>query len=122
MIQIKQNNNILNVKNINETVKEHGTVSSGTEDFDLRDGSYHTVTAGGDFIVTFDNWAISGKLSSITIKLINAGAHTITWPVAVDWPAGSEPSWTAAGTDFAIFYSDDNGTIIYGSRSSADVK
>ena len=58
-----------------ETVKAHGTVSSGTEDFDLDDGSYHTVTVGGNFTVTFSGWPTG--LSSATIKLINAGAHTM---------------------------------------------
>ncbi len=112
----------LRVNNIIENVDIHGTVSSGTEIFDLDDGSYHTATVGGDFTVSFDNWPVSGKLSSITIKLTNAGVHTITWPVSVDWPGGAEPGWTAAGTDFAIFFSDDGGTIIYGAQSLIDIK
>jgi len=103
-----------------ETVKNHGTVSTGTEDFDLDEGSYHTITVGGNFTVTFSNWPTG--LSSVTIKLINAGAHTITWPASVDWPDGTEPAWTASGTDFVALFSDDGGTIIYGKRSMRDVK
>lgn len=105
-----------------ENVEDHGTVSSGTETFDIKDGTYHIVTVGGNFILEFDNWPGSGKVSSITIKLVNAGAHTITWPAAIDWVGGSEPSWTASGTDFALFFSDDNGTTISGVRSMEDVK
>lgn len=105
-----------------ETVKAHGTVSSGTEVFDLNEGSYHTITVGGDFTLAFSNWPASGKISSVTIKLVNAGAHTITWPAAVDWPGGTEPSWTAVGSDFAIFFSDDAGTTIFGARSIEDAK
>ena len=105
-----------------ETVKAHGTIATGTEDFDLAAGPYHTVTAGGNFTITFSNWIGSGEVISITIKLINAGAHTITWPGTVDWPSGTEPSWTAAGTDFVILFSEDGGTTIYGKRSMTDVK
>ena len=112
----------LRVDNIVETVKEHNTVSSGTEIFDITDGSYHTVTVGGNFTLEFDNWPVSGTLSSVTTMLVNAGAHTITWPAEVDWPDGAEPGWTAAGTDFAVFFSDDGGTIIYGALSMQDVK
>ena len=95
-----------------ETIKVHGTVSSGTETFDLDDGTYHTATVGGDFILAFDNWPLNG-LSSITIKFTNAGAHTITWPGAVDWQ-GAEPSWSVTGSDFVLFFSDDAGVTIYG--------
>ncbi len=105
-----------------ENVEDHGTVSSGTETFDIEDGTYHIVTVGGDFIAAFLNWPKSGKVSSVTIKLINAGAHTITWPAAVDWAGGAEPSWTASGTDFALFFSDDKGVTISGVRSMEDVK
>ena len=110
----------VSVMKVIETVKNHGTVSTGTEDFDLDEGSYHTVTVGGNFTVTFSNWPTG--LSSVTIKLINAGAHTITWPASVDWPFGVEPAWTASGTDFVSLFSDDGGTIIYGKRTMTDVK
>lgn len=112
----------VNTDKIIETVKQHGTISSGTEDFDLDNGAYHVVTVGGNFIVTFSNWITSGEVVHITMELINAGAHTITWPATVDWPAGTEPSWTAAGTDFAILFSRDGGTTIFGKRSMTDVK
>ena len=86
-----------------------------------------TVRAGnpdttGDFIVTMSTWPVSGKVSYMTVKLTNAGAHTITWPGAVDWPGGVEPAWTAAGIDYAVFWTDDGGTIVNGIRSAQDVK
>ena len=112
----------INVDKLVESVKAHGTISSGTEDFDLDDGSYHTVTCGGDFTITFSNWGAANDVVSITIQLINAGAHTLTWPATVDWPSGTEPSWTAAGTDFVILFSHDSGTTIFGKRSMTDVK
>ena len=112
----------VNTNKLVETVKAHGTISSGTEDFDLDNGSYHTVTVGGNFTVTFSNWGAGNDVVSITIQSINAGAHTITWPAAVDWPSGTEPSWTSAGTDFTILFSHDQGTTIFGKRSMTDVK
>lgn len=105
----------------NETIKSHGVVSSGTEVFDLDDGSYHTVTVGGSFTLSFDNWASTGVMSAV-VKLTNAGSYTVTWPSSVDWPSGIEPSWTASGVDFAVFFTDDGGTTIYGGRSLTDVK
>jgi len=105
-----------------EKVKDHGTVSSGTEQFKLNQGTYHIVTVGGDFTVAFTGWPDAGLVASFTLKLINAGAHTLSWPASVDWPGGTEPSWTAAGTDFALFMSGDNGTIVYGGRSWEDSK
>jgi len=106
---------------INETIVSHGVISSGTEIFDLNDGAYHTVTVGGDFTVSFDNWSATGVMSTV-IKFIDPGNYTITWPVTVDWPGGIEPSWTASGIDFAVFFSDDNGTTIYGGRSLTDMQ
>ena len=104
-----------------ERVKDHGTVSSGTEEFKISDGAYHKITVGGDFTIEFSGWPDADLVSSFTIKLINAGAHTITWPANVDWDnSGVEPSWTASGTDFALFMSDDSGTIVYGGRSWED--
>jgi hypothetical protein len=106
---------------LHENIKAHGTVSSGTEVFDLNDGTYHTVTAGGNFTVDFSNFPASA-VGSVTMKITNGGAHTVTWDSAIDWPAGSAPALTAAGTDFLIFFSDDGGTTIYGNFSMVDVK
>jgi len=124
-LTLEANNSVADwavTQKIIETINAHGTVSSGTEDFDLNDGSYHTVTVGGNFTLTFSNWPASGKVSSIILKLTNAGAFTITWPAAVDWPNGTEPLWTSSGVDFAIFFTDDGGTTIYGDISMQDVK
>jgi len=105
----------------NETIKDHGVVSAGTEVFDLDDGSYHTVTVSGNFTLSFDNWSSNGVMSTV-VKFNNPGDYTITWTDAINWPEGIEPSWTASGTDFAVFFSDDGGTTVYGGRSLTDVK
>lgn len=106
---------------IAEPIKVHGIVSAGVEMFDINDGAYHTVIVGGDFTLAFDNWPTTG-VSSTVVKLTDAGNYTITWPAVLDWPGGIEPTWTTSGTDFAVFFSDDYGTTIYGGRSLTDMK
>lgn len=112
----------LSAPSFTETVKAHGTVSSGTESFSLADGAYHTVTAGGDFTVSFAGWEASGEAQTLVMKVTNGGAHTITWDAAIDWPAGSEPSLTASGTDILVFVTDDGGTTVYGRLAMEDVQ
>jgi len=49
---------------------------------------------------------------NLTLKVINGGLGTITWPATVKWPGGTEPSWTSSGTDICSFYFD--GTDYFG--------
>lgn len=109
-------------ENFIEKVKDHGTVSSGTEQFLLSDGTYHIVTVGGDFTMSFSGWPDAGLISSFTIELINAGAHNSPFPAGIKWPGGVEPSWTASGTDYALILSIDGGTTLRGGRSWEDSK
>lgn len=105
-----------------EKVKAHGTVSSGTEQFKLNQGTYHTVTVGGNFTIEFSGWPDAGLISSFTIELINAGAHDSPFPAGIKWPGGVEPSWTSSGVDYALILSRDGGTTLRGGRSWEDNK
>ena len=49
---------------------------------------------------------------NLTLKIVNGGAGVITWPASVDWPGGTEPTWTTTGTDICSFYYD--GTTYFG--------
>lgn len=49
---------------------------------------------------------------NLTLKVVNGGTGVITWPAAVLWPGGTEPTWTTTGTDIASFYYD--GTNYHG--------
>ena len=110
-------------ENFIEKVKDHGTVSSGTEEFKLSDGTYHVVTVGGNFTMDFSGWPDSGKISSFTIELVNAGAHDSPFPAGIKWDEeGVEPSWTASGLDYALILSRDGGTTLRGGRSWRDSK
>ena len=102
-------------------VKDHGTVSTGTVTVDVRIASHHILTVGGNITVSFVGWT-SGVVEHVSIKLTNAGAHTVTWGAEVDFPGGTEPSWTSAGTDFILAMTDNAGTDVHITRSITDSK
>ena len=77
----------------------------------------HTLTENTTF--TFSNPPASGTAFSFSLELIqDAGASgfTVTWPAAVDWPAATAPTLTAAASakDVFVFYTRDGGTTWYG--------
>ena len=88
--------------------------ATGAKTIDLTLGNSVTATTTGATTWTFSNPAASDELSSFSIKLINGGSATQTWPTTVDWPAATAPTLTANGTDVLIFITCDGGTIWYG--------
>lgn len=104
------------IPNTSSGVKAHGTVSSGTEDFSLLDGKYHTITAGGDFAFTISDWPDSGELGVLEVEAENFGAHTVTPPTLVcagDVNPFTSGTLTASGKDTMLFWSMDGGTTVY---------
>ena len=97
-----------------ETITAHGNTGTTAQEIDLAVSSYHTMTVTGAFTLSFANWT-SGKVSAVTVKFINGGSAVITYPGAV---AGTDPVLQASGTDFVVFWSDDNGSTIYYSMLS----
>lgn len=94
---------------------------SGTKNLDV---SAATVFRGlgalsGAVTFTFDNPVNSGSAGTITIILEDAGSATITWPASVDWPSGTEPTWTS-GIDIVSFVTTDGGTTWYGFLGGLD--
>ena len=95
------------------------TSTSNATTVNLQDGTNfsHTLTENTTF--TFSNPASSGKSSSFTLKLVQdsgASGFTVTWPTAVDWPAGTAPTLTATASavDYFVFITHDGGTTWYG--------
>jgi hypothetical protein len=76
-------------------------------------GNKSTVELTGDATLTFT--APAGE-TNLLLRVVHddPGGHTITWPAAVKWPAGSAPTLTtgATKTDIITFYYD--GTNYYG--------
>lgn len=104
--------------NQQQSVNAHGT-TSGTVDLSAAYAA-HTITADGNIAFTMSGWPASGTFGSIALALANGGAHTITWPAAVDWAGGSAPTLTSSGTDWLVFWTVDGGTTIIGAMSVED--
>jgi len=83
--------------------------SGATDTIDWTTGNKHKSTLSESCTYTFT--APSGP-ANLVLKLVNGAAFTPTWPGTVLWVGGTEPSWTASGTDIAAFYWD--GTSYYG--------
>lgn len=77
-------------------------ISFGTEAHDL--------TMDENCTFSFADAPTSGKAGSTTV--IVRGAFTPTWPAAVDWPDGTEPTY-AAPTVYT-FLTVDGGTTVLG--------
>ncbi len=85
-------------------------------DMDTAEYFYGTVT-GNVTGITFNNLVASGSVEFFTLELLNGGAFTITWPAAVVWDGGIEPTLQTAGTDVIIFWTRDGGTTVRASQS-----
>jgi len=88
--------------------------ATGAKTIDLTLGNSVTATTTGATTWTFSNPAASDELSSFSIKLINGGSATQTWPTTVDWPSATAPTLTTSGTDVLVFITCDGGTTWYG--------
>jgi len=102
-----------------ETIKALGNVS-GTVSINLFLSNYFTATSTGACTWTFDNAATGILMSSFVLKLINGGAFTQIWPVAVKWPGAVAPTLTVSGNDTLAFVTDDNGVTWRGALVMAD--
>ena len=85
-------------------------------DMDTAEYFYGTVT-GNVTGITFNNLVASGSVEFFTLELLNGAAFTITWPAAIVWDGGIEPTLQAAGTDVIVFWTRDGGTTIRASQS-----
>jgi len=95
------------VKNVTFVSEVANTGTTQTIDWTAGQKQNTTITAATG--VTFT--APAGPCN-LTLKVINGGTGTITWPATVKWPGGVEPGWTTTGTDICSFYYD--GTNYYG--------
>lgn len=65
-------------RNLSDRV-DHGTCISGPVDIDRALGSFHVLKIAGHLQITASGWTTG--LEKITIKILNAGAFGIAWPV-----------------------------------------
>ena len=109
---IKFNENIKAVKSITFLTETDNGNSGATDTIAWTAGNKQKSTLSESCTFTFT--APDGKCN-LTLKCVNFGAFTPTWPGTVKWVGGTEPSWTASGTDICSFYYD--GTSYYGAAS-----
>jgi len=92
------------------------TATTGTRTLDTSAATYFYPSADlGTAAITFafSNPISSGRVTSFTMELLGADGATLTWPTSVDWPSGTEPTWTS-GVDIVSFLTRDGGTTWYG--------
>jgi hypothetical protein len=100
------------------------TVTVGTKALDTTLATYFHPTGAMTAVAvdfTFDNPAASGRVTSFMLEMSNMIANTdaTPWPTSVDWPGGTEPTWTS-GIDVAAFWTRDGGTTWHGSAVTLD--
>ena len=97
-----------------ELTTDYGT--TGAQTLDTAAGTFFTPTGATTGIITFTftNPAAVGTVTAFTMVLNDAGTNAPVWPASVDWPAATEPTWSAGGIDIVSFITTDNGTTWYG--------
>lgn len=108
------------IKDYGVKANARGSIT-GAQTIDLTLGNYITATIAANTTFTFSNPTGGTDACGFVLKLTNAGAFTITWPVSVKWPAGLAPVLTSAsGVDVLSFVTDDAGTTWRGVASMLD--
>ena len=103
----------INLKDYGEITNAIGN-ATGAKTIDLTLGNSVTATTTGATTWTFSNPTASDELCGFSLKLVNGGSATQTWPASVDWPAATAPTLTTSGTDVLVFITCDGGTTWYG--------
>lgn len=93
---------------------------SGAVSLDLNNGNYFTMTLTGNITLSFANIPAGTIATGWIVKMVNGGAHVITWPATVDWNGGVIPTFTASGVDTLLFLTDDDGVSVRASLLQQD--
>lgn len=105
------------LKDYSETVNAFGNTGTSCA-IDFTSGNIVTATLTGNCTFSFTNPPPSGASGSITLILTNDGtaSRTTTWPAAVKWPGGTQPSRDTAASAVNIyqFLTTNGGTTIWG--------
>lgn len=102
---------------------DKGNSGTSTQTIDYTAGSHQKITATGNHTIATSNWPPTGNLGEMLLELTNGAAFTITWPT-INWVKSDGSTTTtfasngvtlqASGTDFAVLWSRDGGTTVYG--------
>ena len=94
------------------TLNALGSVT-GTTDIDLADGTNVTATIAGATTFTISG-ITSGSVNTVTLRLTNAGAYTITWPSGTTFNRNTAPVLPASGDTIIVLETYDNATSFAG--------
>ncbi len=94
-------------------VQASNLAASGAGPYTIQktDGISHKITVSHNCTLAFA--FTTGKVESMTVALVNAGAFTVTWPVGMLWAGGAHPTFTSSGTDLITVF-HDGANILYG--------
>jgi len=102
--------------------------SNTTSALDYTNGSHQRWAPSGTVTLSVSNWPPSGNLGELLIEGVNLGSATLTWPT-INWikPDGTTTTnistyltslnsrtLQSSGTDFALVWTRDAGTTLYG--------
>ncbi len=111
------------LKDYGETLQAIGNTSTACT-INLENGNAFSATLTGNCTFTFSNPSASGVHCSFILYLLNdgTGGRTTTWPAAVKWAGGSQPSRSTDANDMNIytFFTKDAGTTWYGNLAVRD--
>ena len=104
-------------KSYNETFS---SLSGTTPAVNCETGNVFALTTSGNTTFTFTNPPATGAAYGFTLKVTAGGAHTLTWPISVDWAGGTAPDAPASGeVNVYAFITHDGGTNWYGFLAGA---
>jgi len=108
----------LKAKSYNETFLTANSTSNTTT-LDLEAANVFSTTLTEATTLVFSNPPSTGTAYSFTLKIVqdaSASGYAVTFPAAVDWPAGLAPilSTAASAVDMLVFMTHDGGTTWYG--------
>lgn len=91
------------------------TSSSGTATLDCAEANVFSITLSEATTFAFSNVPTSGYAYGLTLEIkqdASGSSFAVTWPAALDWPAGSSPtlSTSANAVDIIAMYTRDGGT------------
>ena len=96
----------------------HDSVGGSDQVVDLSEANIFNTTLTSDVTFTFANPPASGTAGGFTLILVQdaTGGRTVTWPAAVRWSGGTEPTlYTIEGSlNIFSFLTVDGGTTWFG--------
>lgn len=123
--QINMTDNVIARAILRDYALDHQVVtsSSGAVTMDIINGNSFALTLTENVTtITIQNTSASGDYCEISIHITQgAGAFTVTWPAAVQWPGGTAPVISAGNgaIDSVTMYTLDAGVTWFGNFSQA---